>query len=155
MHSSMALGHKAHYTLALTCFQLAGEDSRWWWSVLLNFTMNASALVTVALTFFQLAGEDSRWWWRSFLCGGSVAMRGQQVLMEKDTRLLRLWKQYGCDGIVNFHFPSTVHRLMILMAGLSLLSFSISLENSMDFYALHNWDIMAAPWISMLYITGT
>ncbi|KAJ6351113.1 hypothetical protein OIU78_007109 [Salix suchowensis] len=71
-------------------------------------------------------------------------MGGPQVLMEKDTRLLRLWKQYGCDGIVNFHFPSTVHRLMILMAGLSLLSFSISLENSMDFYALHNWDIMGA-----------
>ena len=43
-----------------------------------------------------------------------------------------------------FPFPSTAHRLMILMAGLSLLSFSISLGNSMDFYALHNWDIMGA-----------
>ncbi|KAJ6321854.1 hypothetical protein OIU77_011859 [Salix suchowensis] len=55
----------------------------------------------------------------SFKCDwftGLVAMGGPQVLMEKDTRLLRLWKQYGCDGIVNFHFPSTVHRLMILMA---------------------------------------
>jgi hypothetical protein len=32
------------------------------------------------------------------------------------------------EGMVYFHFPTTAHRLMILMAGLSLLSFSISLE---------------------------